>query len=196
MACRVAARVDTHRHRAVNDATERALAPLVGMPMWGAVRDRELLVVQFGARRAIDDAAGSRDAGELELRVSCAWRLMEPTGIAAASGDLFTPADPEAELETFDWEAPGSSWLDVRLQELAGRHAKAPPVISTFVTDGVGGFRLVLTEGVELEVFPNSSAAEHVETEFWRVSRPGEDDAQVVVSTAGVVLVEGEERPR
>jgi len=171
---------------------ESALAPLVGLPLWMAERDRDVVAFQFGPRRTIDDGDGARDVGEYALRVSCAWRLADATGILAASGDLFTPADPDADIESFDWEVPGATWLDLRLRRFTEAHVAEPPVVATFLADAVGGFRIVLSGGIELETFPNSSAAEHVETEFWRLLRPGEADAHIVAGTFGIELQDGE----
>lgn len=180
----------------LKDTVESALAPLIGLAMWALGRDGQggggTLVIQFGDRRPLEDETGWRETGAYTLRVSCAWRLTDPAGIAAGSGDLFTPADEDAELETFDWQEPGSTWCDVRLRDFTARHAEAPPVASTFVVDEVGGFRLVLAEGVELDVFPNSAPAPHVETEFWRVLREGERDAQIVIGSFGIVLEQPE----
>lgn len=176
----------------MDDAAERVLAPLVGLPMWGAVRQRDVLVVQFGGRRRVEGGENPGDAGQYALYVYCAWRLSDATGIVAGNGDIFTPADPDADLEYFEWEAQGSTWLDVRLREFAERHAAQAPVVNTFVTDALAGFRLVLTEGVELDVLPNSSPSAHVETDFWRLIRPGEVDAQIVASTSGIAMVEPE----
>jgi hypothetical protein len=62
--------------------------------------------------------------------------------------------------------------------------------VSTFLADSFGGVRLVCTGGIELEVFPNSSPSPHVETEFWRLLRPGQTDEHVVVGTMGIELVQ------
>jgi hypothetical protein len=64
----------------------------------------------------------------------------------------------------------------------------SPLVVTTFVCDDVSGVRLVFADGAELEVFPNSSPAPHVDSEYWRVLRPGEDDAHIVAGTFGLVL--------
>ena len=173
---------------ALKDTVESTLAPLTGRAMWGLERDEGTLVVQFGERRAAAASDGRRESGEYTMRVACAWRLTEPAGIAAGSGDLFTPADEDADLETFDWQAPGSTWCDVRLEQFERTHADVPLTASTFVADEVGGFRLVLTDGVELDVFPNSAAAPHVETEYWRLLREGEGDAQIVIGSFGVEM--------
>lgn len=169
----------------MKEVIERALAPLAGLPMWGFARSADLLTVQFGARTVRDDGA----QGEYALEVACAWRLAGPTSILVASGDLFTPADAEAELETFDWDPPGASWWDARIAELQRQGAFSGLMVTTFLADSYGGFSLVCSRGVELDVFPNSSAADHVETDFWKLGRPGTSEPRVIVGTAGVELV-------
>ena len=62
--------------------------------------------------------------------------------------------------------------------------------ITTFLADSYGGVRLVGTGGLELEIFPNSSAAPHIETEFWRLIRFAEVEDYVQVSTLGIELVQ------
>jgi hypothetical protein len=49
--------------------------------------------------------------------------------------------------------------------------------------------RVALAEGIVLEVFPDSSHAEHVETEFWRLLQPGPPFPHVVVGSAGIDYV-------
>jgi hypothetical protein len=63
-------------------------------------------------------------------------------------------------------------------------------VITTFLADSYGGVRLVATSGIELEVFPNSAAAPHVETEFWRLVRFDQQEDYVLVGTSGIELVQ------
>jgi hypothetical protein len=153
--------------------------------MWGLAREADVLIVQFGERQQIDQDA----VGAFTLRIACAWRIASPTAILVASGDLFTPADEQAELETFDWDVRGASWWDVRSEDVA-RCLEQPVVIATFLADSYGGVRLVGTGGIELELFPNSSASPHVETEFWRLIRAGHADDYVTVGTTGIELVQ------
>ena len=164
---------------------EAAFAPLVGLTAWGFDRASDILMVQFGEARASE--SGTRTVGAYAFHVSCAWRLTDNGAIAVASGDLFTPADPDADLETFAWDEPGANWWDARMQAFLAARA-SPLVVSTFVCDDVSGVRLVFSDGAELEVFPNSSPAPHVDSEYWRVLRPGEDDAHIVSGTFGLVL--------
>lgn len=63
-------------------------------------------------------------------------------------------------------------------------------VITTFLADSYGGVRLVATSGIELELFPNSAAAPHVETEFWRLVRFDQQEDYVLVGTSGIELVQ------
>ncbi|HEY2377006.1 MAG TPA: hypothetical protein VGH98_13595 [Gemmatimonadaceae bacterium] len=107
--------------------------------------------------------------------------------ILVGSGDLFTPAQPDADLETFDWDVRGASWWDVRMDEIA-KLLESGVVVSTFLADSYGGVRLVCTSGIEVELFPNSSPAPHVETEFWRLVRSGQAEDCVLVGTAGIEL--------
>lgn len=168
----------------LKDIVERILAQLIGLRVSGLAREADILVVQFGESQSRDGASGGR-----ALRIACAWRIAGPTSILAASGDLFTPADPDAELDSFDWDVPGASWWDVRVNEVMGS-LEQPMTVSTFLADSYGGVRLVCTGGVELEIFPNSSPSPHVETEFWRLIPSGEAEDHVVVGTSGIELVQ------
>lgn len=161
------------------------LAPLVGVRLWGVSRESDVLLLQFGERREVD----GRTVGAYTLRVACAWRIANSTTLLVASGDLFTPSDPDAELDSFDWDAEGASWWDVRMKEVL-QLLEAPIVVSTFIADSYGGVRLVCTAGIEVELFPNSSTAPHVETEFWRLVLGGQTEDYVLVGTTGIELVQ------
>jgi hypothetical protein len=169
----------------LKEIVERVIAPLVGLRIWGLGRDVDVLVVQFGERRDVDGAA----VGAYTLRIACAWRIAGPTALLVASGDLFTPTDENADLETFDWDIRGASWWDARM-DVVGKSLDQPVTITTFLADSYGGLRLVATGGIELEIFPNSSASPHVETEFWRLVRAGDCEDYVSVSTTGIELVQ------
>jgi hypothetical protein len=174
----------------VKAEVERALAPIVGLPLWGADRESNMLALQLGERRAAPTRADpGREVGGFTLRVYCAWRLARGATILAGSGDLFTPADPDEDLETFDYDAPGATWWDVRVAAYLGPASgdgKAAPTVTAVAADALGGLRVTLADGAALEVFPNSAAAERFETEFWRLVQPGTAEADVVVGTFGV----------
>lgn len=158
---------------------EQALQALTGAPLLGVSRMVDTLRLDFADRPP-------HAAGGVALHVACAWRLTDGERILVGSGDLFTPADPDEEPATFDWEPAGASWLDVRLGELAATRAAAahPPAVSQVTVDPFGGVRIALTDGFVLELFPSSTPTGHVSTEFWRLTRAGADD--FVVGTFGV----------
>ena len=155
------------------------------MRLWGPARSADLLSLELGERREVE----GRVVGAYTLQIACAWRIAGPISILAGSGDLFTPAHPDADLESFDWDVQGASWWDVRLAEVA-RQLDPSVEVTTFLADSYGGVRLVCMGGLELEIFPNSSPAPHVETEFWRLVRGGQVDDCVLVGTSGVELVQ------
>ena len=152
---------------------ERALGELVGRRLLAADRVVDVLILRFGGA-----------ADERALHVACPWRLSDGERVLVGSGDLLTPSDPDGEPESFDWEPPGASWLDVRLEELAARRADAAVSVTAAVADPLGGARIGLSDGLVLELFPSSTPTGHVSTEFWRLSAPGAAD--LVFGTFGV----------
>ena len=146
-----------------------------------------MLWLQFGERITRPVEHGStKEMGELALHISCAWRLVGPDGIHVAAGDLFTPADESIDPEDFDWETPDSSWLDVRLREFIDSTADSPRSVTAISADDLGSFRLLLGDDFVLDLFPDSSHANHVESEFWRLLQPGTGSAHFVVGSFGV----------
>ena len=142
-------------------AADRALAPLVGLALAGPPgRDSNMLALRFGQ-------APNAHA----LDVYCAWRLVRGAEILAGSADLFTPADPDEDLDAFDYEAPGATWWDARVAAWAEGSPSAR--VTEAAADALGGLRLAFDDGAVLEVFPNSASAEHVETDFWHLAGPG-----------------------
>jgi hypothetical protein len=164
-----------------------ALAPLLGLPLWAAGRSGELVWFQIGERRTVaSEDGGRREVGTYSLHLACPWRLVDPDRVLVGAGDLLTPADPEAEIETFDWDVPGANWLDLRLEELWSGFGAILPTIQGVEPDPYGGFALHLTGAMRLEAFPNSTPTGHVATEFWRLVQPATDVPQLVVGTFGV----------
>jgi hypothetical protein len=164
-----------------------ALLPLLQLPIWAAGRTGDLAWFQIGDRRVVQSGEdGHREVGTYALHIACPWRLVDRHRLLVGSGDLLTPADPEAEIETFDWDEPGSNWLDVRLAELWAGFGAELPTIQGVEPDPYGGFGLHLTGGMRLEAFPNSTPTGHVATEFWRLLQPSTAAPHFVVGTFGV----------
>ena len=174
----------------LKDEIERGLSPLIGRPLWDAGRAGAMLWLQLGDRRMRTDVQlGRRETGEYALHVSCPWRLVGPEGLVVASGDLFTPADPSADPEDFEWDVPGANWCDVRLQAFVAAMAEAPLAVTAVSADELGSVRLFLGDEFVLDIFPDSSPAAHVESEFWRLLQPGSGAPQLVVGSEGIARV-------
>ena len=159
----------------------------MGRPLWGAGRDGATLWLQLGeqvSRQA--EGGGSWVVAEFALHVSCPWRLVGPEGIHAASGDLFTPADPSTDPERFDWDGEDGNWCDIRLRAFLDATAASPRAVSAVSADELGSVRLFLGDDFVLDVFPDSSHADHVESEFWRLLQPASAAPQFVVGSFGI----------
>ena len=154
---------------------ERALAPLVGRPLRGSAREENALFLDFGTHT---------------LQVLCAWRLTSGGELVVGSGDLYTPADPDADVETFDWQEAGSTWWDLRMRAFHNERESAPPAVRAVAVDRWLGVRVDFSDGSALEVFPNSSASAHVVTELWRVT-PDEHGTPAAVAHTDGFEVEG-----
>ena len=161
-----------------------ALAPLHGLRMWGPARAADMLTLQFGETRTrLSPVSGRRDVGEYALHIQCPWRLTEGTRLVVGSGDLHTPANPDADRETWNWDVVGATWWDRRIEAFFAERSESLEV-QDIIVDSFGGFRL-LCSGVTLEVFPSASAAPHDVFELWRLLQPSASTEHFVVRTIG-----------
>lgn len=167
-------------------ALDAALTALVGLPLARLARAGDTLSIQLGPLRAMDDEDGPREVGSHAIHVACPWRWCAPDRVLVGSGDLLTPADADVELEDYDWDEPGASWLDVRLEELNAQLARTPLTVRHAARDAWLGLRLELDDASAIELFANSTPTGHVSTEFWRVLRPGQDEPHWVTGTFGI----------
>ena len=168
-------------------AMDDALAALAGLPVVTLARAGDALWLHLGERRTVEAADGPREVGTHAIVVACPWRWVAPDRVIVGSGDLLTPADADVELDDFDWDEPGASWLDVRLGELVVRLADAPLAVRHAARDAWLGLRVELDDGSALECFANSTPTGHVSTEFWRVMRERvEGTEHLVAGTFGI----------
>jgi hypothetical protein len=168
-----------HRRVGIKIDIERALAPLVGLPLLGSTRAADLQMFAFGAYTEGVDARGRRRrAPTYALHVQRAFHLRGRTGIVLASRDRYLPAgDPDAEPPDFEWDAVGANRLDERV--FAFFATTAPPVVRSVRADAVGGLLLRMAGGWSLAVFPDDSLGK----EHWRFFAPGSKDHLVVTGT-------------
>jgi len=134
----------------------------------------ELLVERPDARRMLGDVyLGKVEAVLPGIQAAFVNIGTEKSAFLHASDVVFDEsADPDDELDTFDYEAPGATWWDARWRAYVDGLA-APPTVVSVAADALGGLRVALSDGAALEVFPNSAPAEHVESEFWRLEAAG-----------------------
>lgn len=171
----------------MREQIERELRALIGQRWDSTHRTLDALSLHFVAGSGGTDSNGSGSAAPTTtFHIACAWRLVDGERILVGSGDLFTPADPDDEPETFDWDVAGANWLDVRIAELAESAGADRPVVESADADPYGGVRITFHDGLVLELFPSSTPTGHVSTEFWRFRRPGTSDGDFVVGTFGI----------
>ena len=153
----------------IDTELDATLAALAGLALARLGRAGDTLWIQLGPLQTIDGDDG--DASPREV---------------GTHGDLLTPADADVELEDYDWDEPGASWLDVRLGELNERLAQSPRTVRRATRDAWLGLRLALDDDSTIELFPNSTPTGHVSTEFWRVLQPGSAAPHLVTGTFGI----------
>jgi len=109
---------------------------------------------------------------EWALHIQCTWRIVGALGIVVGLGDLYKPAvgDPDLDPDDYDYEGPVPNRRDVRLATLFEARQSSPLMVASCTADEVGGFRLMLSDGFRLEVFPCDSD-ESPENEHWRLFR-------------------------
>jgi len=148
-------------------------------------RAADLEWLQFGERRTVFDRHGKpREVGAYALHLQCAWRITGPSGIVVGSRDLFYApgGDPYNEPPDFDWAQPGANRRDHRTAGLIAEMAVSPLRVESVHGDAVGGFRLVLSDGYTLEVFPDDS----LPAEHWRLFQPSTEAEHFVVTGDGI----------
>lgn len=161
-------------------AIQRALAPLVGLPLWAANRAANMISFQFGVPvRAPTGRDPDRLVGEYALHLQCAWRLSATDGVITGASDIFVPAHDDAD-DSYRWDKPGASLVDVHLARWIAAHAGAPLCVASITVDRCGGFVLQLPREAAVEVFPDAGRASHNVREMWRLLQPGQDTPHFV----------------
>ena len=176
--------LDASTLRSITERVERATAVLVGMPLSSAHLAADVLSLQFGELRETRSKLPNRTdtwlVGEYALHVQCPWRLTRHDEIVTGYFDrLYPPGDPLDEREGWEPNGPGS-WGHERLREWT---AKLPLSVVSLAADAFAGMRIVLAGDYVLEMFPIDS----VQTEQWRLFRPGTDESHFVVLGAGQI---------
>jgi hypothetical protein len=168
----------------LKDEIEKALSSLVGLDLVSIGRAADLEWFTFGRHKNAESTA--EELAPFALHVSCPWRLLGRGQVLAGSTDHRRPAGKDTSEEDFDSRLIGSEWIDVRQQQLREQLEQTRHSVSRIEVDESGWLRLALSFDLVLEVFPDASAAEHDEVEFWRLFQPGLDYSHFVMSSNGV----------
>ena len=160
---------------------EKALSPLLGMPLWGASRAADMQVFQMGARHTVTSFRGKPcSVGDYALHLQCTWRIFGPSGIVTGSTDLYyPPGDPDQKPPDFDWQQ--GNRRDERLANLLAAESDGFSV-EHVSADESGGFVLNLRGGYRLEAFP----ADSLPNEHWRLLKQGDLTSHFVVTGLGI----------
>lgn len=170
----------------IRQQVESVMAPLVGVPLWGAGRAADLLWLALGQRQTIQDFRGEpREVGEYALHLQCAWRFVQGEKVVVGNRDLYYPrgyTDPKEDIpREFKWDVQGANRCDEVLAELFAGGAKQF-VVQRVEAGHAGELALLLEGGLALQIFPNDSLV----GEHWRLFRPGSDAQHSVFTGQGL----------
>ncbi len=161
----------------MKDEIRTALAPLVGLRFVQPGRGLDLQLWEFSARSKPGYA----------LHVGCPWRIIVDDRILVGYGDYYRSATVAPLDESERTSGTGARWIDVQLAVLRGRLGPDGARVESVEADGLGGFSLVLSEGIRIEVMPDTSCAPHDKyDEYWRVFEQSDNAQHFVVTASGI----------
>jgi hypothetical protein len=153
------------------------LSQLVGMKLSMAYYAGNVRLFHFGV------ACGG-ECGRYAIHLQCPWRIETAVAVLTGLNDWYVPALSDEQAD--DWDpAKGGSLQEAVLRELMGDTVSSSRsiinrtdslVVVGVDTDAFGGFRLNLSDGMRLSVFPCSSKGEQ-----WRLLQPGTELGHFVV---------------
>jgi len=163
----------------LKEQVERALKAIMGMPLTDAGRALNMGMFSFGElRESVTHSLGKKGVvGEYALHIQCPWRVVGSEGIVVASGDRNYPEDENSDWQDFDSDGP--SLCEARIDEWLQPHKELPLTVKSVTADRLGGFKMELSQGFILEVFPADSLRGEY-SEHWRFFRPFEENHFVV----------------
>ena len=163
---------------------ERALAPLIGMRIWGGARALDIVTIQFGPKVRSKSPLGKwRVLGTYALHLQCPWRVIFEDQVIFGDGDKFYPRSDHPDESSFDWRRPPTSRLDEKMKIHLSKKTSKKPKVDKISVGNAGAFTLILNNTYRLEVFPHDSREE-----CWRLFKPDMGSPHFVVN--GSVAVE------
>ena len=161
-----------------------SLSPLLGLKLSVAHCAGDVRLFHFGSNPFAGDQYGL-----FAIHLQCPWRLETADAILTGLSDWYTPARRDVDDDE-NWDpAKGGSLQEAVLRELMKDLASSSRaivnrsdnlVVTDIRADSFGGFRLGLSGGVQLSVFPSGSRGEQ-----WRLLQPKTEVNHFVVEYSG-----------
>lgn len=151
-----------------------ALEMVLGLPLSDAKSAAGMPMFAFGDLVTV---GVGKQIGSHALHVMCPWRLLNESKIIV--GDTDSSIDLDTEL-------PGTyrrTLFHQRIESFFASTNRNQLIVSRFALDVAGGFKMILSGGIVLEVVPMTSA----ETEIWRIFGTGDNEPHYVCLSTGCV---------
>lgn len=155
--------------------TQQALMSLVGLSLVAAGRLPSIEWLEF---EAATSQAEQND--KCVLHLECMWRITSDVKILVAWTDRYLSVDGEEA----DVEIIGEGNLcDTLMHDLILHESSQTLTVTEVLTDQFGGFKLLLSGDLTLEVFPDISWP----SEYWRLFKPGQRESHFAMKSNGVI---------
>lgn len=162
-----------------------AFGPVYGLKLAISGNAGSMKVFHFGEIKPHPDGKGT--IGQFALHIQCPWRIVTSNQILTGSADWWEPSahDAAGDLETWTRERPTPSSQETVLARLFGHYDAETKsyindadqlVVQQVEADDFGGFKIHLSGGYRLEVFPDG-----IHGESWRLFEPGNDATHFII---------------
>ena len=133
-------------------------------------RAADMRLLHFGnLKTGIGRKGQPTTGGDVALHIQCPWRIEGPNGIVTGRGDLWEPSIENPKVDFDKWNYEDGNLQDRQFFELLKGKDKGTGsplnltdnlVVESVQGDNQGGFRLALSGGYVLAVFPHDSHGE------------------------------------
>ncbi|MED1205954.1 hypothetical protein [Heyndrickxia acidicola] len=160
------------------------IGKLMDLKLQYAGRASNLFWLGFGDMILVNRRGRTEETAEYALHIQCSWRITSDNKIVVASRDFYSPrSDWKGNEGDFEWDIEGENRFDERIKTFL--KAKGNLIVQQVEPDMFGGFKLILSNGYMLEIFPDSSE-EDEQSEHWRFFNRKGNVPHLVVSGKGI----------